>query len=363
MQLPRHHKLPVNHLAAVFNKTTATYKFYWFISLLELMVERGNTRIPIRDILIRMICNSWYPVNYFKVSFGFFDMLAKNIQEIMQITDAGRDIPKLDLFELLLTSDNRTLNSLINHFDRQVPYRFLSPWFPSKSNKDIVELSSHFSNDCLYRIIETKPKTIEVNKKWINYLLRNYRIFIDFCYWNLTLYLQDKNPNVPDIPNKLIKPMERSPLTRQRKFWRGFLDERRMESEQVFCIYTATPLGTGNFAVEHFIPYSFVSHDLLWNLVPVDPAINASKSNKLPILEQHLDSFSRLQQMGLQAAWQKNPNNKLLEDYLHLGGGISDLVHLSPADFRLRYQKLLSPLVQIAENMGFEYWMEKPVSF
>jgi hypothetical protein len=106
-----------------------------------------------------------------------------------------------------------------------------------------------------------------------------------------------------------------------------------------------------------------VSHDLLWNLVPVDPAINASKSNKLPILEQHLDSFSRLQQMGLQAAWQKNPNNKLLEDYLHLGGGISDLVHLSPADFRLRYQKLLSPLVQIAENMGFEYWMEKPVSF
>ncbi len=73
MQLPRHHKLPVNHLAAVFNKTTATYKFYWFMSLLELLVERGNTRIPIRDILIRMICNSWYPVNYFKVSFAIFD--------------------------------------------------------------------------------------------------------------------------------------------------------------------------------------------------------------------------------------------------------------------------------------------------
>jgi 5-methylcytosine-specific restriction endonuclease McrA len=356
MQLPRHHKLPVNHLAAVFNKTTATYKFYWFMSLLELLVERGNTRIPIHDILIRMICNSWYPVNYFKVSFGFFDMLGKNIQEIMQITEACRDIPKLELFELLLNTNNRNVNALINHFDRQVPYRFLSPWFPSKSNKDVVDLSGQFTNDCLYRIITTGPKAIEVNPKWINYLLRNYRILIDYCYWNLTLYLQDKNPNVPDIPNKLIKPMERSPLTKQRRFWNGFLTERRLKNEQVFCIYTATSLGTGNFAVEHFIPYSFVSHDLMWNLVPVEPAINISKSNKLPLLESHLDGFSRLQQLGLQYAYQQNPNNKLLEDYLHLGDGISDLVHLSPADFRQRYHKLLSPLVQIAENMGFEYF-------
>ncbi len=101
----------------------------------------------------------------------------------------------------------------------------------------------------------------------------------------------------------------------------------------------------------------------MWNLVPVDPVINIKKSNKLPLLANHLDNFSKLQQMGLQAAYQKSPNNKLLEDYLHLGDGISDLVHLSPADFRQRYHKLLSPLVQIAENMGFEYWMEKPVSF
>ncbi len=323
-------------------------------------MERGNTRIPIRDILIRMICNSWYSVNYFKVSFGFFDMLEKNIREIMKVTEAGRDIPKLDLFELLLNSENKNVNSLINHFDKQVPYRFLSPWFPSKSNRDIIELSGQFTNDCLYRIIETRPKSIEVNKKWLNYLLRNYRILIDFCYWNLTLYLQDKNPNVPDIPNKLIKPMERRPLTRQRKFWNAILNESQMESEMVACIYTAKPLNKENFSVEHFIPYSFVSHDLMWNLVPVDPVINVTKSNKLPLLENYLDGFSRLQQMGLQSAYKKNPNNKLLEDYMHLGDGISDLVHLSPTDFRQRYRKLLLPLVQIAENMGFEYWMINP---
>ena len=359
MQLPNHRKLPVNHLAAVFNKTTAAYKFYWFISLLELLVERGNTRIPIRDILIRMICNSWYPVNYFKVSFGFFDMLGKNIKEIMLLTDASRDIPKMELFELLLNSNNKKVNSLINHFDRQVPYRFLSPWFPKRNNHEIVQLSHDFTHDCLYRFIESRPKAIEVNKNWINYLLRNYRIIIDFCYWNLALYLQDKNPNVPDIPNKLIKPMARSPLTRQRKFWNDFLNECRVQSGQVICIYTGLPLSPESFSVEHFIPYSFVSHDLMWNLVPVDPVINVVKSNKLPLLTNHLDRFSRLQQMGLQFTYQKNPNNKLLEDYLHLGDSISDLVLLPPADFRQRYHKLLSPLVQIAENMGFEYWNNK----
>ncbi|WP_367268579.1 HNH endonuclease domain-containing protein [uncultured Pedobacter sp.] len=38
----------------------------------------------------------------------------------------------------------------------------------------------------------------------------------------------------------------------------------------------------GSFAVEHFIPYAFVSHDLIWNLIPADPSFNSRKNNKLP---------------------------------------------------------------------------------
>jgi hypothetical protein len=43
--------------------TWATYKFYWFFSILELV--GGNATIPKKEkIFSRMISNSWYTVNY-----------------------------------------------------------------------------------------------------------------------------------------------------------------------------------------------------------------------------------------------------------------------------------------------------------
>lgn len=355
MELPDNQKLPINLLAGVFNKTTATYKFYWFISLLEILNEKRDNRIYFKDILARMICNSWYPINYFKISFGFFDMFDNNIKEIQRITGTSMDINKLELFEFLITNRSPKVNSLINHFEKQVPYRFLSPWFPNKSNKEIVELSIDFSNNCIYRIIDARPKAIEINEKWSNYLITNNRILLDFCFWNLALYLQSKNPNVPDIPNKLIKPISRSPLIKQRYFWLGVFDELH----EIPCIYSNSSLKKENFSVEHFIPFSFVSHDLLWNLIPVNPSINISKSNKLPVLSLFLDKFVELQQFAIKTTFRKNPNNKLLEDYQFLGGSISDLADLQFEEFRKKYYNLLSPLVQIAENMGFEYWEKK----
>ena len=66
--LPQNRNILTNKLSSVFNNTTASYKFYWFISLLQLFAERGDRKIPIKDILVRMICNAWYPINYFKIS-------------------------------------------------------------------------------------------------------------------------------------------------------------------------------------------------------------------------------------------------------------------------------------------------------
>jgi hypothetical protein len=78
-------------------------------------------------------------------------------------------------------------------------------------------------------------ETIEINPEWRNYLTANTKILKDFCFWNLALYLQSKNPNVPDIPNKLIKPALRNSLTKQRtQFW----DLVLRELGSVRCIYT-----------------------------------------------------------------------------------------------------------------------------
>lgn len=128
-------------------------------------------------------------------------------------------------------------------------------------------------------ILELIP--LIINRSWVGYFIDNAALIRSYCYWKLALYLQAKNPNVPDIPNKLVKPAQRNPLNKQRSYW----DTVMNELGGLNCIYTNCMLEKGSYALDHFIPYSFVSHDLIWNLIPSDAAFNCKKSDKLPRLE------------------------------------------------------------------------------
>ena len=349
--LPQNSNIQTNKLSSVFNNTTASYKFYWFISLLQLFAERGDRHIPIRDILVRMICNAWYPINYFKLNFGYSDKLDQNIDTIQSVLNIPIDVSLSDLYDILQTSTDPFVNSLILHFDQHVPFRFLSPWIKG-SKREVVEQSQFFKDDCLYSLNTNNKKYIEINPHWVGYLTTNNKILLDFSYWNLLQYLQTRNPNVPNIGNKLIKPITRGSLNKQRDFWNLVLGE----TGSLKCIYTGKSLQARDFDVEHFIPWSFVSHDQMWNLIPADRSVNCSKSNKLPPLERYFDSFVKMQYDAVNTVFKKNPNMKLLEDYMILGSGINDIVQKPYLEFKDKYYKVLSPLIQIASNSGFEFW-------
>ena len=77
-----HSELGIEKLISVFNSTTASYKFYWIISIVEL-VENGMIEIPKSTIYARMIANSWFTINYFKVSFGKSDQLQTLVSELI----------------------------------------------------------------------------------------------------------------------------------------------------------------------------------------------------------------------------------------------------------------------------------------
>jgi hypothetical protein len=97
------------------------------------------------------------------------------------------------------------------------------------------------------------------------------------------------------------------------------------------------------------VPYSFVSHDQIWNLIPSDNTFNISKSNKLPPLKKYFDSFYDLQELAIQTYIMDKPKERLLEDYLYIG---TDLKHgLS----REKFFDVINPLVTIASNNGFEF--------
>ena len=342
MILPAHEDLPINLLAACFNKTSATYKFYWFLSILN-RVEQGEVNISKRHLFAEMISHSWFTVNYFHISFGKQDKLQQAIENVKVLENLTIDANRNDIFKTLVATENKPTMKELWYFNAEVPHRFLSPWFKANDINIAYQRSQSFTENCIYAVHNDH---IEINPNWHSYIKANSGILKAFCYWNLSLYLQNKNPNVPDIPNKLIKTPIRKSLSEQRKFWDIVIGELG----SVNCIYTNSNLTIGTYAVEHFIPHAFVSHDLIWNLIPADKSFNSSKSDKLPLLDEHFDKFFNLQRDAVEIIKQKAPKNKFLEDYLTL----FPLFESEQLE-RSKFLEQLQPLITIASNNGFEY--------
>ena len=325
--IPDSKLLSTHCLAKVFSNTSATYKFFWFISILQIYVQNGNTRINVWDIVIRMVANAWYPIHYFRLSFGKYDSLYTIVMELHRLTNIPIDANREYVVEELRKHiDEPSVKSQLRILTKNVPFRFLSPWINYSDDKSIVQRSQAFENGCLYKLEQIDSNMwIELNPIWLTYLTEHFPILTDFAYWNLTLFLQVRNPNVPNIPNKLIKSEVRCSLTKQRAFWNTVIDA----GNKVDCIYTGKQLSVGGYDLDHFIPWSFVSHDLLWNLMPADSSINSSKSNKLPDLSIYLPKLAVAHQEALQTYIRlgKGESN-ILEDYLSLGHTPQEIVKM-----------------------------------
>lgn len=297
-----------------------------------------------------MIAESWYPIHYFKLSFGKYDSLYAQSLFLRQNLNITIDANKEDIKRILLDNiPNNQVKNALKIFSRNVPYRFLSPWIKYSTDKDVATRSQRLENNCIYSI---NGEYIDINNIWIDYLTDNYNILRDYALWNLTEFLQKRNPNVPNVPSKLIKPIQRDSLVKQHKFWNNYISI----VGSISCIYTGKQLLAKQYDLDHFVPWSFVSHNLIWNLIPADASINSSKSNNIPPLDIYLKPFATIQHNALKIIYEKAPNDTIFEDYLTIYDSIPDLIDLSDSDFYNVFKKTFTPIVQIAENMGFDTW-------
>jgi hypothetical protein len=349
-------KLITGKLGGVFRNTAASYKYYWMLSILQIFTKTEERRIDVRRILVRMVANAWYPVHYFKLSFGKVDSLFDIAVSLQRLTGIAVECSVDDVARQLYAKlSDKEVRGMVDVLGQNVTYRFLTPWISlrSYSDSEMVKRSQRFENGCLYAIHKTDSEFyIELNEDWTDFLKRNCAVIRDFVYWNLTLFVQKRNPNVPNVANKLIRPDHRSTLSRQRNCWNVALEK----AGPMRCIYTGAELHAGAFDLDHFIPWSFVTHDLMWNLIPADSSINSSKSNRLPDLGIYLPAMAAMQQRMLRAVADEERAKDLLEDYLSLGCSAGDLIQMSGESFLDVYRKTFVPLNQIASNMGFETW-------
>ena len=356
MFLPFDEIVDAGRLSRIYDKTTATYKFYWFVSIIDLICADQKRRCySFEEIIAGMIAEAWYPIHYFRLSFGKLDSLESIILDIQRILNIPIDLNRESVKRHILQNmDKPEIRKLIHILMLNVPYWFLSPWIPKATDKHFVEAQSRlYTNNCPYAIYD---KSIVINDLWVSYLETHAAILRDYSFWNLSLFLQRRNPNVPDIPSKLIRPLQRAPLTRQHRFW-----DRYIQSVgHIRCIYTNTELSVGSYDLDHFIPWSFVVHDLLWNLLPSDASINSSKSNCIPSLDMYLEPMTRMQHAALRENYASNPSDNLFEDYLVFRCSISELIDASDERFLELFKNEFTPMVQTATNMGFAPWLNTP---
>ena len=318
-------------------------------------MNTGAVRISIWDLVISMVANAWYPIHYFRLSFGKNDSMYVAIKTIRELTGLPYDASKKQVEDTLRSQLHRKeIKSTLRVFTLNVPFRFLRPWIDTSKDKEVVVRSHSFENGALYALHKDSKEEwiVEINPAWCTYLQEHYSILLDFAYWNLTLFLQVRNPNVPNIPNKLIRPESRKSLTSQRTFWNTVIQA----SGPVECIYTGKPLYVGDYDLDHFIPWSFVTHDLAWNLVPSNPSVNSSKSDRIPDIDLYLPKLSLAHHEAIKVYCDLGKKESALEDYVSLGYTVRELLQMPQDKFDEVFRQTFSPMAQIACNMGFEQW-------
>jgi len=366
--LPPSDKVDVSVLSLIFDKTTNSYKYLFFLALLDILKRRRFdilSPISFEEIIVEMLANAWYPHNYFKLSFGTQDQITSKLDSLnLVITEPILQFRDTDKQLLIKTIKEQNLDDIITFISRYVPFRLIRPFFVNKTrgikdydvNPTIVDLAkSRFdTKKPLYCFDSDNFKdcnAIILHQDWIEYIAENYSIIRGWVSWKWLNYMQSKNINIPNIVSKLFIPQQRNSLSKQTQYWKLILNHQQLK-----CIYSQVELDKNSISLDHYLPWSFVAHDQLWNLIPTTPSVNSSKSNNIPA-GQYFNDFVKLQHQGLTIYAQNNSKRKWLnyaEDYI-AELKVTQTDDLLNFDVLYKaYQSTVKPLVSLASIQGFK---------
>ena len=355
------------YLGQVFKHTTNSYKLVWFLAILSLLRRTKADELALADVLAEMAVVGWHPVCLFRLSLGCQDKLQSAIRAI-QVHSRLAPNEQPDNVRSFVNGSPQA-KARLAPFRRFVTTRFLSPWFDDKLRGTIDSSRAARIRD-LAKESQTTPfaspywfegKNICLNPSWQHFLTENMAVVQAFAEHHLAVYLQTRNPNVPGVVNKLRAPTERQ-LNDARHFWQFVRVEltKSGRSRRFRDIYSEQPLAQ-NFSIDHFLPWSFVVHDLFWNLTPVEPATNSAKNDVLPDIDLYLPRLANLHFEAIEVA---KSEPKLLEDYTDCFRlDAAELAAIGESGLETKFREVILPQAQIAINQGFQsgWRMRTPV--
>ena len=370
-----YNNLDIEGFSQMMKDPSFCYKFYWLEAIVKL-IAANVTETTFDAIIDEMITNAWYSVREFHIHLsgiqsdgGVRDGLERAILILTELSDLPANASETEIKNEIKKYDS-ALKKYKEQLTNMVPYRALAGFF-AKSG-DVVDWGStvrmtkyikKFSEEKIllpYTFGESSKlkKQVYFNSEWIDMIQDNAVSILGWIQYEKVKWLQNNNPEVPGLVYKLAPLDEKMrKLGKVRKLWNGVL-----ELTEIRDVFKDEPIVFKEYDVDHFVPWSFVMNDELWNLMPMDSSLNSVKSNKLPHWDPFFERFASNQFVMYELISQKPGLHKLFEtcyrDNLHSIWAGQELYR--PGNSRIQFynilQKNMRPVYDSARRQGYEVW-------
>lgn len=367
--------LNIEGFTHMLDDPTECYKFYWLDSIMRLAAE-DEQEITFDKVISGMIADAWYSVTEYHLRMGTKDGMGNSVNSI------ERAVNKLDGLGILEhMADRLTILSKIEkqatllhdekyQISKNVPYRLLSSFLKEIGGNDplwnhktrlIAYLELINKDRCIPYTIGSErglDKRIILNARWRRFLLDNMVAIRGWIQMKKIKYLQNRNPDVPGIIYKLETENEKQrKLQNVRKLWSAIIDVSAVRD-----IYSGKPLAKKEYEIDHFVPWSYIANDEMWNLMPVDASLNSSKRDRLPDWNKYFRGFAQNQFVlnetvyrypgigKMFASCQRDNLNALWStEELYLNG-------IEVEQFIRILRERLKPIYDSAHSQGYSVW-------
>lgn len=370
-----YNSLDIEGFSHMLKDPSYCYKFYWLEAIVKLIAE-GVKETTFDAVIDEMICNAWYSVREFHVHLSGMqvdeqvrDGLERAVLRLSELSNLPANASKLEI-KNAIKEHNQELKAAKEQLTNMVPYRALAGFFQKADsvadwgsvrrmtayieqiNRDVVLLP--------YTLGEGSKlnKQIHFQPSWMEMIQDNTVSILGWIQYEKVKWLQNNNPEVPGLVYKLAPLDEKMrKLNNVRKLWEGIL-----ELSKVRDVFTGEAVVPKQYAVDHFIPWSFVMNDELWNLMPMDSSLNSSKGNRLPKWDPFFERFAANQYLLYGFIHEKSGIYKLFEgcyrDNLHSIWAERELYRKgnSQEEFYNILQKNMQPVYDSARRQGYEIW-------
>ena len=370
-----HNTLDIAGFSHMMKDPSYCYKFYWLEAIVQIISE-GIQETTFDAVINEMICNAWYSVREFHIHLSGMqvdgqvrDGLERAVLKLSELSNLNANASKVEIKNAIKDHDIE-LKAFKEQLTNMVPYRALAGFFLKDDSVvdwgSVRRMTAYIEN--INRDVVLLPYTLGDSSKlkkeiyfqpaWMEMIQDNTVSILGWIQYEKVKWLQNNNPEVPGLVYKLA-PMDEKmrKLNNVRKLWEGILG-----LSEVRDVFTGEAVMPKQYDVDHFIPWSFVMNDELWNLMPMDSSLNSAKSNRLPKWDPFFSRFAENQFLLYGFIHEKAGIHKLFEacfrDNIHSIWAGQELYRKgnSREEFYGILQKNMQPVYDSARRQGYEIW-------